>query len=321
MNQTKSGFLPRTLKSLSIRRAQRVHAMAVAFLILIGFCLAVFLTVYGHPPGIAEIASMIVFYLISTIGIAVGFHRLFTHQSFKASNLVTGALCIMGSMAMQGTPNFWVSLHRRHHEHSDKAGDPHSPYVLENGEVLQNKWQGFWHSYFSWTLAHEVPNTAFYARDLMRNLIVAWVNRHYFVWVGFGFLLPTLVGGIVHGTYLGALNGLVWGGLIRLFLSHNMIWSITSVTHLWGASDLDSRDQSRNNPWLALFTLGESWHNNHHAFPRAATLNFRWYQIDLSGALIKLLEQVGLIWDVHRPTHAAIADKTFSTKNQPTKET
>ena len=291
----------RTVESHRMRRVQQRHAIAVVVLSALGILLAIGLAIAGYPPGWAELAIFAVFFTIAGLGISVGFHRMFTHRSFKAAAPVCVALAIMGSMAMQGTLKFWVALHRRHHEHSDEPGDPHSPYVLENGTPLRGKLAGFWHSYMAWSFGHEVPNSAYYARDLMRDRLISRVNDLYFVWVAAGLIVPTLIGAAAHGSWIGATQGLVWGGLIRIYVGHNMIWSITSLTHIFGRRDFATGDRSTNNLWLSVFTLGESWHNNHHAFPTAAILHFRWYQFDISGLVVLALEKAGLAWDVGRP--------------------
>jgi stearoyl-CoA desaturase (Delta-9 desaturase) len=303
----------RTVDSPRMRRAQQRHAIAVVVLSAMGILLAIGLAIAGYPPGWTEFAIFAVFFTIAGLGISVGFHRMFTHQSFKAATSVRVALAIMGSMAMQGTLKFWVALHRRHHEHSDQAGDPHSPYVLENGTPLRGKLAGFWHSYMAWSFGHEVPNSAFYARDLMRDHLISRVNDLYFIWVAAGLVIPAAIGAAVYGSWIGALQGLVWGGLIRIYAGHNMIWSITSLTHIFGQRDFATKDHSTNNVWLSVFTLGESWHNNHHAFPTAAILHFRWYQFDISGLVVSALEKAGLAWNVGRPAEIARFAKLKST--------
>ena len=310
--ESRRPVIARTIESPRMRRSQRRHAIAVVVLSAAGILLAGGLAVAGRPPGLAELAIFLVFFTIAGLGISVGYHRMFTHQSFKAKTPVRVALAIMGSMAMQGTLKFWVALHRRHHEHSDAPGDPHSPYVLEDGTPLRAGFAGFWHSYMAWSFGHEVPNSAFYARDLMRDRLISRVNDLYFVWVAAGLALPALAGGWIHGSWIGALQGLAWGGLIRIYAGHNMIWSITSLTHIFGRRDFATRDRSTNNGWLALFTLGESWHNNHHAFPTAAVLRFRWYQFDPSGLFVAALEKTGLAWDVGRPGKHALDAKLKS---------
>lgn len=301
--------ISRTVNSPAMKKRQQFHAIAVVLLSGIGILLAIILAFYGYYPGYAEMIILLVSFCVAGLGIAVGYHRLFTHQSFKCHKSIEVILAIMGSMAMQGTLMFWVALHRRHHELSDKKGDPHSPYLMENGEPINNPIRRVWHSYIAWSFNHAVPNSAFYARDLMKDRMLAKVNTFYFIWVFIGLLIPTVAGYIIHNNWLGALNGFIWGGAIRVLLGHNKIWCITSLTHIFGTRDFNSKDKSTNNLWLSLFTLGESWHNNHHAFPRAAILQFKWYQIDISGYFVLLLTKLGLAWDLHKPTKKMLARK------------
>ncbi|MFT3803425.1 MAG: acyl-CoA desaturase [Burkholderiaceae bacterium] len=307
--ESRRPLIPQTLQDPRMRRAQRRHAISVVVLSATGILLAVGLALAGHPPNLTDLVIFLAFFVITGLGISVGYHRLFTHQSFKAAVPVRVMLAIMGSMAMQGTLKFWVALHRRHHQHSDRRGDPHSPYVMEDGTPLPGGFARFWHSYMAWIFGHEVPNSAFYARDLMRDPLISRINDLYFVWVVMGLALPALIGALAHGSWIGALQGLAWGGLIRLYAGHNMIWSITSLTHIFGHRDFSTPDRSTNNAWLSVFTLGESWHNNHHAFPAAAVLSFRWYQFDISGLFITLLEKFGLVWNVGRPAKNILDEK------------
>ncbi len=301
-----------TLASPHLKRAQRLHAQAVTFVHLAGVVLAIGLLLWGPGLGMVEVGLFLGMFVPTFIGVSAGFHRHFTHRSFKAATWVRVALAGLGSMAMQGSVIFWASQHRRHHAHSDRAGDPHSPYVTEDGRDHRSSLRGFWHSYVGWTFDHDVPNAMFYAPDLIRDRAIARVNRRYFVWVALGLLIPTVLGAALHGSWAGALSGLVWGGLLRILWGHNMIWSITSLTHIFGRRDFESRDRSTNTWWLAVPTLGEAWHNNHHAFPRAAILSFRWWQIDISGLFIAALERCALAWDVSRPTAAVMEKKRIS---------
>ncbi|MCW7539728.1 acyl-CoA desaturase [Aquabacterium sp. A7-Y] len=290
------------LDSRHLKTAQRRHAQAVVLLSALGLALAVGMLAAGHVPTWIDLGIFSGMFLAVGIGSTVGFHRHFTHRSFKAVTPVRVLLAVLGSMAMQGTVIFWVSLHRRHHQCSDAAGDPHSPHVSDQGRQHRSFLAGLWHSYIGWTFHHEVPNAAYYARDLIRDTPIARVNRHYFLCVALGLLIPAALGGMLHGSWAGVLSGLVWGGLIRIFVWHNMIWSITSVAHVFGRRDFDSGDASTNNLWLALPTLGESFHNNHHAFPGSALMGLKWWQPDLGGWVVLALEKLGLAWDVGRPS-------------------
>jgi stearoyl-CoA desaturase (Delta-9 desaturase) len=301
--------ISRTLQDRGLKRKQANHSLLTVVLMGTGLLFAIGMALLGIYPSLFDLLLLIFSYVLVTFGISVGFHRLFTHKSFSAHRLVQVVLVILGSMAMQGTLKFWVALHRRHHENSDAKGDPHSPYVFEDGNPIRSRVYGVLHSYFFWAFDHQVPNTAFYTRDLNKDALLSKINALYPVWVVLGLALPSMIGFAYHGTGLGALQGLVWGGMIRLFLGHNMIWMITCLTHVWGTRSLQSGDQSTNLGWLAIFTLGESWHNNHHSFPNAAVLSFEAHQVDISGWLILLLEKLGLVWNVHRPDRLLVAKR------------
>jgi stearoyl-CoA desaturase (delta-9 desaturase) len=309
---TEQSLHPQTLNNARLKLAQRRHAQAVIIVSALGFAIATGLAFVGHPPDRYDLLVFLVPFVLIGLGGTVGFHRHFTHRSFKAYTGVRVVLGVLGSMAMQGTILFWVALHRRHHALTDKVGDPHSPHVLEHGGSYSSRLSGIWHAYIGWTFGHEVPNSAFYAKDLLRDRAMMRVNNLYFTWVVLGLVLPAAAGACLHHSWLGALSGLAWGGFIRIFGWHNMIWSITSLSHVFGTRDFDSGDQSTNLAWMAVPTLGEAWHNDHHAFPTAALIGMRWYQLDISGLVIRSLEKVGLAWDVGRPTAQQLAERSTS---------
>lgn len=309
--------LQRTLVSPSIKRAQRRHAQAVTAIMVLGVLLACAGVLAGRPPDRIDLLLFLVSTLLVGLGSSIGFHRHFTHRSFKATTPVRVGLAVLGSMSMQGTLIFWVALHRRHHENSDRTGDPHSPHLRENGQNYASLLRGIWNAYIGWTFDHEVPNSAHYARDLIQDKVLSRINRLYFVWVVLGFALPMLSGAYVRGSWLGALDGFVYGGCLRILFWHHMIWSITSISHVIGRRDYHSSDRSTNIAWLALPTLGESWHNNHHAFPAAPSLHFKWYQLDLSGLLIRALALLGLAWDLKQPTAATVAGRARDHETDP----
>jgi stearoyl-CoA desaturase (Delta-9 desaturase) len=283
-----------------LRRLQHIHSAVVTFTGLSGVVIAFWLAWFVKPVSWMDISIFFTFFMAIGLGVTVGFHRHFTHQSFKARPSVRAALAILGCMAAQGPVVFWVALHRLHHEFSDRPGDPHSPNL--SGSTFWQKTRGLLHAYIGWTLTHEIPNANYYARDLLTDSTIMWINRRYYVWIALGLALPTAICGLWTQTWVGALEGIVWGGLVRMFAVHNIIWWITSLAHFVGTHDYASRDHSTNNFWIALPTLGESWHNNHHAFPSCANLSFEWWQIDISGMVIKMLERLGLVSDVHAPT-------------------
>ena len=212
-----------------------------------------------------DIAVLIVMYALSMAGITVGYHRLFAHKAFQTSTTVKVIFAILGS---QGHVIHWVSNHRRHHQFSDRLGDPHSPHISLDGKTF-NTLNGFWHSQFTWLIKSDFPNVLL-AKDWLKVSAVMKVNRLYLVWVVLGFAIPGIVDGVLTGTSMGILKGILWGGLIRAFLVHHGISSINSITHLFGNRPFQTSDRSRNNFWLAIPTSGEAWHNNHHAFPNSA---------------------------------------------------
>lgn len=307
----RSNYLPKrpkkTIESDYIKNLQWRHALIVNWFSFLGVVIASILILSGNPVSSVEVGLFAGMWFLTEIGIIVGFHRHFTHCSFQAATPVRIVLSILGSMAAQGSLVFWVSLHRLHHEYSDKQGDPHSPHL--HGESLLERLRGLWHSYIGWTLNHPVANPNHYASDLLRDQVISKVNKLYLVWVLLGLAIPTVLGGILRGSWAGAFYGFLWGGPVRMYLTHNLVWSITSIAHVFGNRPLNSKDRSTNNIWIALPTLGESWHNNHHAFPNAAIVGWKWWQIDIAGWIVRALEKLGLIWDVKVPTASMIQAK------------
>jgi stearoyl-CoA desaturase (delta-9 desaturase) len=300
----------RLIRNDKLKKLQHVNSFLFTALGLGGVAAGIYRALYVQPLTLATIGIFLSFFVLIGLGITAGFHRHFTHRSFKAKPAVRVALAVLGCMAGQGPVVFWVALHRMHHEYADKEGDPHSPN-LAGSSVLQ-KAAGLWHAYLGWTIKHEVPNANFYARDILRDPLIMAVNRQYYLWILIGLLLPAAIGGAITHNMAGAIDGFVWGGLVRMFAVHNIIWWITSFAHVFGRRDFESRDRSTNSGWIALPTLGESWHNNHHAFPAAAILWFRWWQVDIAGGTIRLLEILGLAWDVRRPSPSELERKRIT---------
>ncbi|MCW3031186.1 MAG: acyl-CoA desaturase [Solirubrobacterales bacterium] len=250
-----------------------------------------------HWPDLVVLA---VTYLLTGIGVTVGFHRLLTHRSFKTSSLMRGALAALGSAAVEGPVIEWVANHRKHHQFSDQPGDPHSPHV-EHGTGWRGAVRGLYHAHVGWILkGDDVASEQRYARDLLGDPVVRFVDRTFALWLLAGLAFPFGLGVALSGSVAGGLTGLLWGGAVRLFLLHHATFSINSLCHFFGSQRFRTDDQSRNLFWLALPTLGEAWHNNHHAFPTSARHGLRWWQLDPSAWLIGVLERTGLVWDVVR---------------------
>lgn len=289
-------------------------ALAMVVLPLVGFAAAIALA-WGWGVSAAELVLLGVMYVLGIIGVEIGLHRYFSHRAFRAVPAVTALLAILGSMAGQGPVLFWVATHRKHHAHSDHDGDPHSPYTVDGGPWCSLR--GWWHAHVGWLFLGDPPDLGAYAPDLLRDRYVFRLNQLYPLWFLLGLAVPAGVGWLIHRTAYGAFLGFLWGGLARLFLVHHATWSVNSLCHLLGQRPNATRDRSTNNVWLALPSLGGSWHNNHHAFPRAASTSLAWWQADPCGWLIQCGQWCGLIWDVQRAKAEGLASVNTSSSAPP----
>jgi stearoyl-CoA desaturase (delta-9 desaturase) len=239
-------------------------------------------------------------YLPTGFGITVGFHRLFTHRSFKTSPAVRAVIGALGSAAIEGPVISWVADHRKHHAFSDEEGDPHSPHV-GFGEGVRAQFKGFFHAHLGWLFIHtQRGSKTRFAPDLLNDPVVKFIDRTFLLWVAVGLAVPFGLGVAIGGTVLAGLTGLLWGGAVRILVLHHVTYSINSLCHMFGKRDFETTDHSRNLAWLALPTMGEAWHNNHHAFPTSAVHGLKARQLDLSAGVIWTLEKLGLAWDVVR---------------------
>lgn len=249
-----------------------------------------------------DLLLLLSLYVPCGLGITVGFHRLFTHRSFETTRPLHALWAILGCMAMQGPLTQWVTDHRRHHALSDREGDPHSPQ-LRRARGVPGVLAGLWHAHLGWLFTTKgMERGLYYGRDLYEDHLIRWIDRLYLVWVGLTLGLPFLAGWAAGGgsVTLG-LEAMVWGGVVRIFLFQHVTWSINSICHMFGRRAYRTRDESRNVWYLALLSFGESWHNNHHAFPSSAVHGLGRRQLDLSALVIRALEWGGLAWDVKRP--------------------
>jgi stearoyl-CoA desaturase (delta-9 desaturase) len=248
----------------------------------------------------ADLGIAVAMYLVTAVGITVGFHRLLTHRSFQTSKPVEYLFAVLGSMAVQGPVISWVADHRKHHAHTDEEGDPHSPHIGHDGGV-RGVLAGLWHAHTGWLMSTQGrADWKRYAPDLYEDRGMRTISRRFVTILLAGLALPALAGYLVSGTVAGAATGLLWGGLVRVFFVHHVTWSVNSVCHFLGSRRFDTDDRSTNVFWLALPSLGESWHHNHHAFPRSAEHGLRRWEMDPSALIITAMEKVGLARNVVR---------------------
>lgn len=260
-------------------------------------------SVWGVGVDITHLGLLLGMLLITSMGVTVGYHRLFSHRSFKTHGFMRVIFAIMGAMAAGGTVRRFVANHRRHHSHADRPGDPHSPHNHDGG--TWNTVKGFWHAHTGWfVFKKEHYNEAKYAAEFCTPSGVRFVDQTNSLWVVVGLLVPMALGGLIGGSWTSAWLGLLWGGIVRIFLVHHITWSVNSVCHLWGTRPFKSGDHSRNNLIFGILGFGEGWHNNHHAFPFSSRHGLRWWQFDAGYLLIRTLQCVGLAWDVRTPTTA-----------------
>ena len=289
-------------------RFQRRLTLVVTTLPFIGFLAAVWM-LWGNGLSAVDASIFLFFYVTAGFGVTVGFHRLFTHKSFEAKPWVRNALAIAGSMAIQGPVIRWVADHRRHHAFADQTGDPHSPH-LDEGPGIMGVARGLWHAHMGWLFNDEVTSARRWAPDLVKDPAMRTIDRLFPLWVLISFGAPPLLGFLITGTGQGALTAFLWGSLARIFLLHHVTWSINSICHFYGKRPFETPDFSTNNWPLAVVSFGESWHNNHHAFPTSAVHGLSRGQIDVSGGLIRLMQKLGLASDVK-----TVSPKQLETKS------
>jgi stearoyl-CoA desaturase (Delta-9 desaturase) len=253
---------------------------------------------WGGALRWTDLAVLAVTYLLTGLGVTVGFHRLFTHRSFKTGPVLRAVLAVLGSAAVEGPVIEWTANHRKHHRFSDRHGDPHSPHV-ERAPGARGALAGLYHAHVGWILSGApMASEARYAKDLLADPVLRAIDRAFLVCVLAGLAFPFGLGFALTGSIAGGLTGLLWGGAVRIFLLHHATFSINSLCHCFGSRRFATDDESRNLSWLALPTLGEAWHNNHHAFPTSARHGLRWWQLDPSAWTIGGLRRLGLVWDV-----------------------
>jgi stearoyl-CoA desaturase (delta-9 desaturase) len=273
-----------------LQRNANVGAVIIPFLAF----LASLPLLWNSLVGVTDLAILGGLYLASAFGITIGFHRLLTHRAFETYRPVKYLFAILGSMAVQGPVIGWVADHRKHHAHTDEEGDPHSPHV-GHGSGLR----GLYHAHMGWLFKENgTADAKRFAPDLLEDRGMRFISRNFLLWVGLGLALPFVLGYAITGGLAGGLTALFWAGLVRLFFLHHVTWSINSICHFFGQRRFETDDRSTNVFWLALPSLGEAWHHNHHAFPRAAQQGMRWWEVDISALVIRTMRRLHLAWNV-----------------------
>jgi len=290
------GLRPTTARELRFQR--RVTAL---FTIgpLLGVVAAITL-LWGQGISGLDLGLFLGFYVFTALGVTVGFHRLFTHRSFEVPAAVRATFAVAGSMAVQGRPINWVAVHRRHHAYADEYGDPHSPHLVEKSG-FRGVLRGLWHAHIGWMLTPGSTVESRWAPDLIGERLVSRIDGWFGRLVLTSFFLPPVIAFAITGSVWAAVTGFIWGSLVRIFLLHHVTWSINSICHFFGKQPFTTRDESRNNWPLSLLSLGESWHNNHHAFPTSARHGLLRGQFDPSWQVIRMLERLRLAHKVRLP--------------------
>ncbi|KAA9156460.1 acyl-CoA desaturase [Amycolatopsis acidicola] len=291
---------------ISGTRSLPEHVLVKVFVLLPLVALAVAVPfAWGWGLSWLDIGLGAAFFVISGLGVTAGYHRHFTHGSFKANRPLRIALAIAGNLSAQGPATTWVADHRRHHAFSDRVGDPHSPWLFGTGPRALAK--GFWFAHMGWLFEREVTNAERFAPDLLADKDVRRVDALFPVWVAATFLLPAIMGGLITWSVWGGVTAFFWAGLVRVALLHHVTWSVNSICHMIGERPFVSRDKAANFWPLAIFSFGESWHNLHHADPTCARHGVKRGQIDITARLIWIFEKVGWAWQVRWPTPARLS--------------
>jgi stearoyl-CoA desaturase (delta-9 desaturase) len=266
--------LPMLMKSIFYK----VVVLIVVIVPLLATMFAMWL-LWARAVHWRDIALLVSLYSLVALGVTVGYHRMLTHRSFRPHPIVKFVLLVLGSMALEGPALQWATTHIKHHAQADRPGDPHSPV------------EGFFHAHIGWIFGTDSADPQIYGRHLLNDPQVVFVSRTFVLWAVLSLVIPFVIGGW---------TGLLWGGLVRIFLTHHVTWSVNSVCHTFGRRAFETNDQSRNEWVVGLLAFGEGWHNNHHAFPRSAFHGLHWWQFDLSGYVIRALERLGWVHEVYR---------------------
>jgi stearoyl-CoA desaturase (delta-9 desaturase) len=294
-------------RSLAIEKGLTLVVTTLPFL---AFLIAIFVF-WNRGISSLDLILFISFYILSGLGITLGFHRLFAHRSFKAKPWLKNVLAVLGSFSIEGAVIYWVADHRRHHTYTDKPGDPHSPH-LEETEGVKGVLLGLWHAHMGWFFRDEHTNVKRFTPDLLKDQALKRISKLFPLWIVVSLTLPAVIGLVVTRSLGGMFSAFLWGGLVRVFFLHHITWSINSICHFFGKRPFKSNDMSTNNWILSVISFGEAWHNNHHAFPSSAVLGLERSQPDPAAALLRGLERVGAVYDVKRPSYREMDAKRNS---------
>ena len=264
--------------------------LVIVIVPFLGTVLAIAL-LWQQAIQLSDLALLVTMYTLNAFGLTIGYHRMLTHRSFRPHPAVKAILLVLGSMAVASPPIEFAATHIKHHAQSDREGDPHSPV------------EGLFHAHLGWLFKDRFADPQVYCRHLLKDAIVVFVNRSFLLWVGLSLAIPFALGGW---------TGLLWGGLVRIFLVHHFTFSVNSICHTFGKREFETNDRSRNQWLVALLAFGEGWHNNHHAFPRSAFHGLHWWQLDFSGYVIWTLERLGLAHEVYRVSPTLLARSSLA---------
>jgi stearoyl-CoA desaturase (Delta-9 desaturase) len=297
-----------TLLDSRRERLQKIGTLVATVVPSAGFVTAV-VTLWGRGLSMVDAGIFIVLYVFTGLGVTIGFHRLETHGAFKAKRPLRALFAIAGSMSLQGSVIDWVAAHRRHHAFSDQVGDPHSPHLAEE-DTLRGILKGLFHAHMGWLFGPEKTSHERWAPDLLKDPMIVKIDKA-FPWLTLlSFVLPAALGLAITRSWWGMVTAFLWGALGRIFLLHHVTWSVNSICHFFGDRPFQSNDESTNNWMLSLLSFGESWHNNHHAFPTSAVHGIGKGQVDISAAVIRGLERLRLVSNVKHPTPKQLATKS-----------
>ncbi len=285
---------------------QRIVTLLVILIPFIGLVAAIS-SLWGWAFTWVDLTLLLGMYFATGFGVTIGYHRLFAHRSFDTIRPIRILLGVLGSMSVQGPLLKWVAIHRRHHQFSDEPEDPHSPHHFGGG--VRGVLTGFWYAHLGWMFMADHPDLSDHVRDLREDRLICATSTLFPFWVFLGLVIPTVLAGLLTMSWTGALFGLLWGGLVRIFLVHHVTFSINSICHIWGRRRFECHDQSRNNLLCGILALGEGWHNNHHAFPSSARHGLAWWEIDMSYIVIRLMTMTGLAWRLRVPAPQLIQSR------------